>query len=253
MAYTATEQKRPQSALSGAPPIFSDEGFTTAPVQFQRMAMSDSHRMPRSVVSCLTAFVVFGLVALTILPALAQTQADVIPNRIAELINPRVHVTLQNNVHPLAQAKYDQGAAPGSTETGRIMLILQRSDVQENALKQYLADLQNPNSPNYRKWLTPEQFGTPYGISDTDLATVRAMSRLDRAGFLHVYYLVYRFGHNSLPIEVSKSISLRELRLHVVYRGIDKVVWLPRHLRQPPLYPRTPTKFGYSSSKWDRA
>jgi len=137
--------------------------------------MSGSHRMPRSVVSCLIASVVFGLVALMIVPALAQTtQPDVIPNRITQPINPDERVTLQNSVHPLAQARYDQGPAPGSLQTGRIMLVLKRSGVQENALKQYLADLQNPNSPNYRRWLTPVQFGAQYGISDTDLTTVTA-------------------------------------------------------------------------------
>jgi trimeric autotransporter adhesin len=143
--------------------------------------MSDSYRVPRSMVLCLISFVVFGLATLIMLPALAQTQADITANRITELLNPNVRVTLLNNVNPLAQAKYDQGAAPGTMETGRIMLVLKRSDVQENALKQYIADLQNPNSPNYRKWLTPTQIGSRYGISDTDLNAVTGW--LESQGF----------------------------------------------------------------------
>jgi hypothetical protein len=98
----------------------------------------------------------------------------VVANRITQPINPDVRYTLQHNVHPLAQAKYDQGTAPGSMPTGRIMLVLKRSDAQEQALKQYLGDLQNPNSGNYRKWITPAQFGKLYGISDTDLTAVTA-------------------------------------------------------------------------------
>jgi trimeric autotransporter adhesin len=143
--------------------------------------MSDSYRVPRSMVLCLISFVVFGLTTLIMLPAIAQTQSDITPNRITEPLNPNVRVTLLNNVPPLAQAKYDQGAAPGTMETGRIMLVLKRSDVQENALKQTIADLQNPNSPNYRKWLTPTQFGSRYGISDTDLNTVTGW--LESQGF----------------------------------------------------------------------
>ncbi len=134
--------------------------------------MSDSYRVPRSMVLCLASFVVFGLAYSIMFPALAQTQSDIPPNRITEPLNPNVRVTLLSNVNPLAQAKYDQGAAPGTMETGRIMLVLKRSGVQENALRQYIADLQNPNSPSYRKWLTPAQFGSRYGISDTDLTTV---------------------------------------------------------------------------------
>ena len=134
--------------------------------------MSDSYRVTRSMVLCLASFVVFGLAYSIMFPALAQTQSDIPPNRITEPLNPNVRVTLLSNVNPLAQAKYDQGAAPGTMETGRIMLVLKRSGVQENALRQYIADLQNPNSPSYRKWLTPAQFGSRYGISDTDLTTV---------------------------------------------------------------------------------
>src|SRR5580704_9319331 len=136
--------------------------------------MSDSYSKPRTI-SRLAAFVTAGLFAFAAASALAQSEpAAVIPNRITQAINPDMRVTLQHNVHPLAQAKYDQGAAPGAMATGRIMLVLKRSDTQDLALKQYLGDLQNPHSPSYRKWLTPEQFGQRYGISDTDLTTVTA-------------------------------------------------------------------------------
>jgi len=40
------------------------------------------------------------------------------------------------------------------------------------ALNQYLADLQNRDSASYHKWLTPTQFGTAFGISDSDLAII---------------------------------------------------------------------------------
>jgi hypothetical protein len=121
--------------------------------------MSDSHRVPCSVVLCLVSFVVFGFATLIMLPARAQTQSDITPNRITEPLNPNVRVTLLNNVNPLAQAKYDQGAAPATMETGRIMLLLKRSDVQENALKQYIADLQNPNSPIIASGSHPRSLG----------------------------------------------------------------------------------------------
>jgi len=136
--------------------------------------MSDSYSKPRPI-SRLAAFVTAGLFAFAAASALAQSEpAAVIPNRITQAINPDMRVTLQHNVAPLAQARYDQGAAPGSMATGRIMLVLKRSDMQEQTLKQYLGDLQNPNSPNYRKWLTPAQMGAQYGISDADLTTVTA-------------------------------------------------------------------------------
>ena len=93
--------------------------------------------------------------------------------RIVEPVSDARLTTLRANVHPLAQARFDQGAAPASMATGRMMLLLRRSDVQETALRHYLDELQNPSSPNYRKWLTPETLGKSYGVSDQDLASVK--------------------------------------------------------------------------------
>jgi trimeric autotransporter adhesin len=104
------------------------------------------------------------------LPLSAQSSHAI--NRVVAPIDETSLVTLKGNVHPMAQARYDRGPAPVSTPTGRIMLMLQRSTSQQLALTQYLADLQNPSSPNYHKWLTPAQYGALYGISDSDLQTV---------------------------------------------------------------------------------
>jgi len=43
---------------------------------------------------------------------------------------------------------------------------------QEADLNTLLAQLQNPSSPNFHKWLTPEQFGSRFGISQTDVNTL---------------------------------------------------------------------------------
>ncbi len=81
-------------------------------------------------------------------------------------------VTLKGNMHPLAQARYDQGAVSTGLATGKLSLLLRRSPVQQAALDQYMGSLQDPNSPNYRKWLTPAQFGASFGIADGDLQAV---------------------------------------------------------------------------------
>ncbi len=85
------------------------------------------------------------------------------------------------NVHPLVQARFDRGPAPQSMPAGRVMLVLARSGQQQQALKQYLADVQNAGSPAYHQWLTPEQYGARFGLSDSDLATVE--SWLENQGF----------------------------------------------------------------------
>jgi hypothetical protein len=79
---------------------------------------------------------------------------------------------LKGNVHPLAQRQFDRGAAPASAPTGRLRLLLQRSQEQQRALTQYLADLQNPAVPSYRKWLSPGEYAARFGASESDLVQV---------------------------------------------------------------------------------
>jgi trimeric autotransporter adhesin len=96
------------------------------------------------------------------------------PARIAAPIDETNLVSLRGNVHPLAQERFDRGPAAGTTPTGRIMLMLQRSAAQQQALTQYLADVQNPSSPSYHQWLTPAQYGARFSIADSDLQTVES-------------------------------------------------------------------------------
>jgi hypothetical protein len=108
-------------------------------------------------------------------PLAAQTvQQALAVNRITEPVDESTRVTLEGNVHPLAQAAFDQGPAPASMSTGRIMLVLQRSLVQQQALARYLAGLHDPSNPSYHKWLTPAQYGATFGVTDSDLECVEA-------------------------------------------------------------------------------
>lgn len=79
---------------------------------------------------------------------------------------------LRGNTHPLARAQYDQGPAPASLPMERMTLVLKRSPEQTAALETLLAQLTDKTSPNFHKWLTPQEFGQQFGISDEDLQTV---------------------------------------------------------------------------------
>lgn len=105
----------------------------------------------------------------------AQTSSTLRPvPLVTQATNEDKRVELTGNVHPLAVARYDRGEASLAIPTGRIQLVLGRSRAQQQALVQYLADVQNPNSPGYHKWLTPAQYGAQFGITDSDLQAVEA-------------------------------------------------------------------------------
>lgn len=109
--------------------------------------------------------------ALFSVPALkAQTQASAV--RIVNPIDEKHLVTLKGFTHPLANAKNDRGAAADDMPLERMHLTLKRSASQDAALSQLINEMHRPGSASYHKWLTPEQFGTQFGPSDEDIATV---------------------------------------------------------------------------------
>ncbi len=52
------------------------------------------------------------------------------------------------------------------------MLQLHRAPEQEQAIRQFVDDLHNPQSPNFHHWLTASQFGQQFGASQDDIDTV---------------------------------------------------------------------------------
>ncbi len=94
------------------------------------------------------------------------------PSRITAQIDNSRRITLTGHLHPKALPQYDQGALDPSTQLSRVTIMLQPSAAQQADLKQLLADQQNPSSPNYHKWLTPEEYANRFGASVSDLNTV---------------------------------------------------------------------------------
>lgn len=114
----------------------------------------------------------FFCVLLIALPAWSQSGNAPIRPLITQPVNITQTTVLKGNVHPLAQARFDHGAAPDSLPMNRMLLVLRRSSEQETALAKLLDDQQDKTSPTYHKWLTPEQFGQQFGPSDQDIQTI---------------------------------------------------------------------------------
>jgi Pro-kumamolisin, activation domain/Bacterial Ig-like domain (group 3) len=104
--------------------------------------------------------------------ATAASQAPRVPARITQTVDEGTRATLRGNVHPMARTEFDRGAVADSKLATRMSLLLQRSPDQETALRQLLDQQQDKSSPNYHKWLTPDQFGKQYGPADADLQAV---------------------------------------------------------------------------------
>ena len=69
----------------------------------------------------------------------------------------------------LATAANDRGVVADSLAMNHMVLVLKRSDAQEQALTTLLDQLHDPKSPMYHQWLRPEEFGQYFGASDADI------------------------------------------------------------------------------------
>jgi hypothetical protein len=93
--------------------------------------------------------------------------------------NPRVGMVdssnlaaIPGNVSPRLAAAKDLGLAPTGQTIQRMSLRFNMTPVQQASLTLLLGNLQDPSSPQYHQWLTPEQFGAQFGLAPADLAQV---------------------------------------------------------------------------------
>jgi hypothetical protein len=100
------------------------------------------------------------------------TTATVPHPLITQAVDEAQLTTLTGNTYPLAKPEYDLGTAPASLPMERMLLVLKRSSDQEFALRKLLDDQQDKASPNYHKWLTPEEVGQQFGPTDADMQTI---------------------------------------------------------------------------------
>ncbi len=103
---------------------------------------------------------------------LCQLFPLVAQNHITSRIDDNVRVALRGNMHPLARPEYETGLAPIDLRMERMILTLSTDAGREKSLEALLANQQDPRSPEYHQWLTPEVFGREFGVSEHDLAEV---------------------------------------------------------------------------------
>src|SRR5713226_6500820 len=130
----------------------------------------------------------------------SAAQATAIPARITQAIDETQLVRLRGNVHPLARPEFDQGAVSDATPMKRMMLVLQRSPEQQAALSKFMDEQLSKDSPNFHKWLTPEQFGKQFGPADADIQTVTDW--LTHQGFQQI-----KVGAGRTAIEFSGNVA----------------------------------------------
>jgi uncharacterized protein (TIGR03437 family) len=114
------------------------------------------------------------LLALGLLPGFNGSSAAAPPDRIVRPVNRAQIQVIQGSRHPLALPQFDRGSADSARPLDYVLLLYKPSAAQQSDLDQLLAAQQNPSSPEFHKWLTPEQFADRFGISSSDHSRVVA-------------------------------------------------------------------------------
>src|SRR5580658_6599323 len=162
------------------------------------MNLSQANIRRLSVALTMGALVALGLLLYT--PVFGGFPRDLITDPIDES---RL-VTVPRSVRFEAIPRNDRGPVPDSFPLPHMLLQLKRSPAMESELAQYIDQLTDKKSPNFRKWLTAEEIGKKYGPSQQDLNTITHW--LESHGFS-----VYGIHPSRLVIDISgTAATLRE-------------------------------------------
>jgi uncharacterized protein (TIGR03437 family) len=99
--------------------------------------------------------------------AAAQTARLTVP------IDESRRLGLPGTIHPRTRTAVDLGPVEPSLRIAPIVLLLKRSPEQQAALEKMLEEQRDPISPDFHKWLTPEQYAERFGLVDDDISTLR--------------------------------------------------------------------------------
>ncbi len=129
------------------------------------------------------------------------------PDRITVPIASSQLMRLSAGVPMKARPQYDQGPVDPSLKLGYMTLLTVPSASQQKAINQLLAQQQDPHSPQYHHWLTPDQYADRFGLSPNDVQKLTTwlqsqgftVVRVARARNFIVFSWNRRSGRNRLP------------------------------------------------------
>jgi len=93
-------------------------------------------------------------------------------NLVTEAVDDGERVILTGNTRPEAKVINDRGRASDGMMLNHMMLQLQRTPEQEQALRQFIKDIHDPASPFFHHWITASEFGDRYGVPSAGIAKV---------------------------------------------------------------------------------
>jgi len=119
-------------------------------------------------------------------------------------------IFLSGHKPPQATAENDVGRLSASLTLQHVSIYLKPTAAQQADLDALLARQQDPNSPDYHKWLTPEQYAARFGASQADIDKVVAWLSSENMQSISVArgYNIISFSGSARQIEHAFAIEL---------------------------------------------
>ena len=163
-------------------------------------------------------YVIFARVVLLLICSFLVLTSQSTGRRATPLIHDRVDenklVTLRGNTRSEATAENDLGEAADSLGLNHMMLQLKRSPEREQLAAQFAADLYDPKSPKFHKWLTAAEFGKNFGLAEADIQAITTW--LESHGFT-----VNSVYPNGMVIDFSGSAGQVRRAFHTSIHNLD--------------------------------
>jgi subtilase family serine protease len=140
------------------------------PFALQDLSMRGTSRS-RLLIPSTALLIALAGIAVSAITAEAQ---NIIPDRITAAVSNSSRAVIPGSVSPRVSHAADLGPSPQQTLLQGMSLRFTPSPAQQAALDQLLADQQNPASPRFRQWLTPQQYAAQFGLSNNDIAKIAA-------------------------------------------------------------------------------
>jgi subtilase family serine protease len=162
--------------------------------------------------------------AFTSAPLYAQSNAEavqsalafVIPHdRILQPVEDSQRISLNDNTLAAAMPAYETGGVDGGKRLDHMILVLKPDPLQEAALDVLTAAQQDPASPLYHQWLTPETYAEHFGVSSADIEQVQ--NWLERNGLqveeLTASHRAIVFSGTSAQVEATFQTTMKSYRI----------------------------------------
>jgi hypothetical protein len=107
-------------------------------------------------------------------------------DRIGGRVEGNESVLVKGLIHPKAAPENDRGPVAPSLAISGITINVKPSAAQQADLNQLLEQQRDPSSADYRKWLTPEEYGDRFGLSISDMDKLTSWLRSQGFSVDHV-------------------------------------------------------------------